>query len=263
MLKKLMLLMLMLGLIVTPLSVTAALNYDYLNTNEVEEILSSPELYLNWLKTLTYEGTEEVIEEFLSLSTEDQYLFLRMMHPENIEAVMDVSNYAIGTIGYVLIDNEEVSFAVVDDKNSVASDEFPIVVLINYEETPIVDFTRNAIVSRELNTSYSHNLVGIAVTSFSANFRFHVYSNTLRPHNAVAMSATHRNWNPAVIVNSLRENQFMLGGRAYGTATWRVNLTLAAGAISHDRILEVRRNGTLNQSRMQSPQGVFSAWRNL
>jgi len=230
-----------------------------LSYEELSEILYSPEDYLSWVESLDGEEADEFIQGFLALSEDEQNLFLRILHPDNFSEFMSASEHEIGTIGTVLIDNEEISFSVVDSYEAMLENNTPITIALVESYSPAR--TRNA-GDREFTRTYTSSVLGLTVTRFNSTFRFRINTNTLNPTHALSVHATHSNLNPGVIVNNLRTSTEMFSGRAYGTATWRINATASLTFVSHDLSLQMRRNGSSNQSRIQATQGNNSTnWR--
>jgi len=223
----------------------------------ISEILYNPEDYIKWIRSLNDEGTEEFLRGFLSLSEDEQHLFLRIMHPDNFSEMMSVSDNEIGANGTVLIDNEEVSFSVVDSYEAMLETNTPITITVT--ESYSSSLSRNA-GDRYFTRTYSSTLLGLTVTSFTSTFRFRINTATLNPTNALGVTASHINRNPGIIVSNLRTTHHMFGGRAYGYATWRVSATAGLGMIAHDNSLQLRRNGQANQSRIQGAGNNSTNW---
>jgi len=213
-------------MIFTPLHVYGFNTAETSKYETVTDILFNEDSYIEWLESLDYEGTDEVINDFLALDDEEQNLFLRILDPENYIQLLDLERHESGTFGSVEIDGEEILFAVVDESDPMLSmilDSTPIVVTMEYENTPLL-LSRNA-GDREFTATYQWTFLGIGITRLESTFRFRINTSTQNPTHSISVRDSHSNWNPGIIVNNFRSSHEMFSGRAYGYATWRINMT--------------------------------------
>jgi len=228
----------------------------YRDYEEVMDILSSSEKYMEFIKNSDEPGALEFASEFLSLNEEDQNLFLKAMQPENFIQLLDLMDHEPGTRGTVNFDGVEVPFAVVDDETAMLFSTTPIVIGVTDNESLMQ-------ARRELNFSRTHTIsvAGIVNTSFTGQLFFNVNSNN-RPTSTTHFSSSHLNWNPGLWINYNYVHHRMSNNMATGYGSYRVNLTAAVGAISKTVRVELRRNGTVNQSRLWCSLGNWTgAWR--
>ncbi|MFL0507585.1 hypothetical protein ACH0B5_17810 [Ureibacillus sp. 179-F W5.1 NHS] len=222
--------------------------------NEGLKQISSVESYVEYLENDDSEEAKETLDEFLSLSEEEQKLYLEALKPENFLKINSEAQKAIDEeIEVELESGQKVDVEFISKQiNEVGFNNRLITPMATYKIT-----TPWAVCEMEI--------LGVTVSKYQIRM---IYQSNGTSSSSVALQVydiekSHKNYNPSIWTTNVGyTNKYVSGGYGYGGYQWTLSSTGSLGFLSANLDLYIKAKPSVKYWKAVSSRDDWaSSWR--
>ncbi|GGK34230.1 hypothetical protein GCM10010965_28960 [Caldalkalibacillus thermarum] len=204
--------------------------------------IKSVDSYIMYLELESESNQEarEVLNQFLSLSREQQEAFIKVLQPDiYIEVLNEAIEMAEKGVGEFDLNVDDIIIPIKSSYGVALTDP--------------VDGQLTLLSSNEKTVTASEKLYIFNINTTTLYTMIDFNHNGSSATRVLDVRQSHKNWNPGVWVSPQGTNNgYISGGYAFGRGTWKLHATGALGALSSTIHLHVKANNKNRYKKLES-----------